>query len=259
MRHVWRKKGSFEVIVTVGPATFEYLPEICKCGPCLFRINGAHVSVKEVEEYVDWMRAHVPGAKILLDLPGNRRRFKRKGQPVEDADHLPFLFEEDYALVDLACAHGIDILSASFVRTVEDIDLVRGLLDTAGGGDIDLFAKIETGEAVGNRDAILDRVSTVNMDRGDLSSAIGLYDVPWAQREVIKSAHKKHRRVFLATCFLKSMEKGDGPTLSEIAAISQAVQQGVTGIQLSEETAIGRQPLACVQTLFDIARLAGAK
>ena len=105
-----------------------------------------------------------------------------------------------------------------------------------------------------NLKEILDIVSVINIDRGDLSADIGMMKIPAAQASIIKSGLKAGVQVFLATQFLKNMEINPLPLISETVSMHEAMKSGVSGIQLSEETAIGKYPVECVRFIFDFYR-----
>lgn len=64
-------------ILTVGPALLNEVPltEVHD-GRNIYRINGAHGSVEDVEQTILKIRDQVPDADILMDLPGNKVRTK---------------------------------------------------------------------------------------------------------------------------------------------------------------------------------------
>ena len=58
-----------------------------------------------------------------------------------------------------------------------------------------------------------------------------------------------NRKLFMATQFLTSMTKKDVPNISEVNDLFNAIKMGAYGIQLSEETAIGKYPVKCVEII----------
>lgn len=166
--------------------------------------------------------------------------------------HLPFLFEKDIELITYACAEQLDYLSLSYVRTAEDIQEVKRLLAQNDNAHIQIFAKVETAQAVENLSAILKEVDHINLDRGDLSADIGILNLPLTQERIIKSAQRAGKSIYLATQFLKNMEHNPMPSIAEIVDLYKTVKTGVSGIQLSEETAVGKYPVECVKLVFDI-------
>ena len=156
---------------------------------------------------------------------------------------LPFLFERDLRLLDLANELKIDNIGVSFVRTAEDVLLVR---EKAAPG-LRLIPKIETKAAVDNINAILKTAETFLLDRGDLSSDVGIEKIPAYQRFILEKAGFFNRRIFLATQFLKNMETHPIATIAETIDLYNTLKTGVYGIQLSEETAIGKYPAECLR------------
>jgi pyruvate kinase len=167
-------------------------------------------------------------------------------------DEIPFLFDQDKELIKVAGELNLDIVSLSFVRTVEDVILAKDLLGKQNSQEISIFAKIETEAAIKNLGAIFNEVDTVNVDRGDLSTDIGILNLPSAQERIIESALRAKKNIFLATQFLKNMENSPVPLIAELIGIHDAIKSGITGIQLSEETAVGKYPVECVKLIFDL-------
>ena len=70
------------------------------------------------------------------------------------------------------------------------------------------------------------------------------------QEEIVSRALKAEKNIYLATQFLKNMEKNSVPLISEIIDLCRTVKSGISGIQLSDETAIGRYPLESIELVF---------
>lgn len=167
---------------------------------------------------------------------------------------IPFLFDKDKELIKIAADDRLAYVSASFVRNADDIKEVKKLLKTSSARETEIIAKIETAHAVQNLDEIMEEIDIINIDRGDLSSDIGMLELPSAQEGIIERAVKKGVDVFLATQFLKNMEKHPVPLIAEIMDLYKSIKHGISGIQLSEETAIGKYPVECVQLAFTVAK-----
>lgn len=165
---------------------------------------------------------------------------------------IPFFFENDLDLIQAAHKSGVDILSLSFVRDVEDILLAKKILRELDNSKLEIFAKIETLSAVNNLGRILAEVDVVNVDRGDLSTDVGLVALAAYQERIINAAKRSGRKIFLATQFLKNMETYPVPLIAEIIDLHKTIKDGISGIQLSEETAIGKYPVEAVKTVFQV-------
>ena len=189
---------------------------------------------------------------ILLRAEHSGELIGGKGMHIRGiSKNLPFLFQADSDLINAAAEANLDYISLSYVRNAQDILLVKHIL-----GRLDykpeLIAKVETADALENLDEILDEVDKVNIDRGDLSSDIGILRLSQSQAKVITAGKTKGKDVFLATQCLKSMETRPIPLIPEILDLSSSIQQGISGIQLSEETAVGLYPLECIRLVWQI-------
>jgi pyruvate kinase len=165
-------------------------------------------------------------------------------------DDLPFLFEKDIKLIDAGCKLGITYLGISYVRTADDIIKVKKEIDKINVSKPTLIAKIETAKALDNLEKIFEQVSNILVDRGDLSSEVGLQNLPLCQEKVINAAKKAGKNIFLATQFLKNMQTHPIPLIAESLDLYRTLTSGICGIQLSEETAVGHYPFECVEYVF---------
>ncbi len=306
-------------ILTTGPALANEVPLAqVHSDKNIYRINGAHGSISDIEAGIKNIRRQVPGAVILMDLPGNKVRtahievgiqlekgktfelrnnqfnypdFYRHLKPgmtawandsvfefeVVSADSekivffsksdgvlingkgvhvrsihkdIPFLFEKDRRLIDLANQYKLDFLGLSFVRSPENIQEVKALIGTS----TQIISKIETIDAVEHINEILPLVKYILVDRGDLSTDIGIEKIPRFQKYIIEKALYFDVKVFLATQVLKNMETKPIPTIGEIEALYEIMKSGVYGVQMSEETAVGRYVPECVHLLEQMDR-----
>lgn len=163
-------------------------------------------------------------------------------------EHIPFLFEKDIELIELANKHNLSYVGLSFVRTRDDIKEAKKLINK----DIKIISKVETIAAVNNLVDILNEVEYILVDRGDLSTEIGLEKVPSYQKYIIDKAVYHGKKVFLSTQFLKSMEYNPVPTIPEVIDMYNTLKSGIYGIQMSEETAVGKYPKNCLDTIVGL-------
>ena len=118
--------------------------------------------------------------------------------------------------------------------------------------NIKIISKIETLDAVNDINNILPLVEYILVDRGDLSTDIGIINIPRYQKYIIEKAQYYDVRVFLATQILKNMESKPIPTIGEIEALYEIYKSGVYGVQMSEETAVGKYVKETVAILNDM-------
>ena len=308
-----------KIIATVGPSLLHNIPLTnIHNERNIYRINGAHGNIDDIEQYILKIRSQVKDAKILMDLPGNKIRtanfeygfielekgkdfvlkfsqtnykefFKHikvkdtvwandsifefevkniniemheitfishsngkllnnKGMHVRGIHKdIPFLFQKDKGLIELANKYNLDYIGLSFVRDKNDIKSAKNLIKNSK-----IIAKVETKAAIDNLSDILEEVEYILIDRGDLSTEVGIVKIPYYQNYIVEKAVSKGTKVFLATQFLKSMEHNPIATFPEIIDMYNTLKSGIYGIQMSEETAVGKYPKQCLDIIVNI-------
>jgi len=309
-----------KIIATVGPSLLHTTPlSDVHNERNIYRINGAHGTIDDIEQYILKIQEQIPDAKILMDLPGNKvrtagfedgyidiveneefslkftqmnyhkfyshlnigdtvwandsifrftvqtideenneivflshstgRLLNNKGMHVRGIhEHIPFLFDKDRGLIELANKYNLAYVGLSFVRTQKDVIEAKNLITS----ESIIISKVETVAAVENLVDILNEVDYILIDRGDLSTEIGLAKVPAYQQYIIDKAVFYGKKVFLATQFLKSMEHNPVPTIPEVIGMYNTLKSGIYGIQMSEETAVGKYPKNCLDTIVGL-------
>ena len=155
---------------------------------------------------------------------------------------LPPLTIEDREAIEVGIRLGIEHFALSFASCAADVELGRTL--TPRGSF--LIAKIESRAGVRNLDEIIEASDAVLLDRGDLSREVPLEYVPFYQKVIVRQANRANRPVFVATNLLESMVTNRRPTLAEANDIANTLFDGVHGLVLAAETAIGIDPLRTV-------------
>ncbi|MFC2121403.1 pyruvate kinase [Bacteroidota bacterium] len=161
---------------------------------------------------------------------------------------IPFLFKKDIEIIKIANFMQVKFIGLSFVRSVKDIKYAEQFIDN----DIILISKVETQAAVENLTSILNYVDHILVDRGDLSTEVGIERIPYYQKYIIDKAVYNNNKIFLATQFLKNMETNPIPTFPEVIDLYNTLMLGIYGIQLSEETAVGKFPVECLNLVNSI-------
>ena len=160
---------------------------------------------------------------------------------------LPALTEKDRVDLEFGLNQEVDFVALSFVRSAEDIDFLRSLIDQRPEDQRpEVVAKIETLKAVHNFDAILEKVDAVMVARGDLAVEVNPEEVPLLQKSIIKKCNLVGKPVITATQMLESMVNSSVPTRAETSDVANAILDGTDAIMLSAETAIGKYPLEAI-------------
>jgi len=90
--------------------------------------------------------------------------------------------------------------------------------------------------------------------RGDLGIEVPLAEVPMLQKRLIRTAGRQSKPVVTATQMLASMVTARRPTRAEVTDVANAIYDGTDAIMLSEETAVGDNPVEAVRVMDRIAR-----
>jgi pyruvate kinase len=167
---------------------------------------------------------------------------------------MPSVTEKDQVDARFAVEQEVDYFALSFVRCDNDVQHLRGFLRDLGSST-PIIAKIEKPEAVECIDAILAVSDGLMVARGDLGVEAPVEEVPIIQKRLIRLANQAGKPVITATHMLDSMMRNPRPTRAEASDVANAILDGSDAIMLSGETAVGRYPVASVQTMARIAAL----
>ena len=165
---------------------------------------------------------------------------------------MPFLSEKDRKDIRYGVSQNIDFIAASFVNTPEDILEIKEILKEENASHIQIIAKIESQYAVDHFDEILEVTDGVMVARGDLGLEIPYYEVPVAEKMMIRKCRNAGKPVIVATQMLDSMESNPIPTRAEVTDVYFATELGADATMLSGETALGEFPVTATQTMATI-------
>jgi pyruvate kinase len=177
----------------------------------------------------------------------------RKGINVPEVRlSLDCMTPKDIKDLEFGLEHNVDYVALSFVRTANDIVSLRRKIHDAGK-NTKIISKIEMLEAIQNLTNIVRASDAVMVARGDLAIEVGQSLLPGLQKKIIREANIWKRPVITATQMLESMVENPLPTRAEVTDVANAVLDGTDAIMLSAETASGKYPEKCIQTMSEIA------
>ncbi|TPX38928.1 pyruvate kinase [Synchytrium endobioticum] len=174
--------------------------------------------------------------RTIIDNSGWLGQNKGINFPAYIIEELPTVSAKDEADIRFAIKMGVDFLSVSCIRTVSDVEEVRILL---GNAKIKLLSKIENQRGMENYEAILTMSDGIVIDRGYLGAEIDIEIVTTAQKRMIALANTAGKPILVANQILESMKSHPRPSRAEAADVANAVMDGVDGLVLSAETAVG--------------------
>lgn len=227
--------------------TYDELPKYVK--------KGARILVNDglIELKVDSINA----TDIVTTVQNDGELSNRKSINMPDTEiDMPYLSDVDRADIEFGLSQDVDYIAMSFVRNVDDVRMVKKLLNEHNKNDVQLIAKIENRSGVDNMDSILAECDGVMVARGDMGVEIPFEELPGIQKDMISRCYRQGKKVITATQMLESMINNPRPTRAEISDVANAVFDGSSAIMLSGETAAGKFPVEAVRTMAMIAESA---
>ncbi len=218
----------------------------------------------------DVLDALRPGMTVLLDdgamaltvVDGGVCRVTRGGTltghkslTLEGVDlRRPALCEADLADLSQAAALGVNAVMQPFVRSADDLRVVRQTMAENGLADAELFAKVENQPGLDALPDWLALCDVVTIARGDLGSSLPLERLPAAQKHIAALCRSRGKPFLVVTQLLHSMIDHPSPTRAEVLDIYNAVLDGADCLMLTGETAQGRYPLESADWLIRVAQ-----
>ncbi len=248
-------KSRTQIVATIGPSTasMDSLRQMTRTGMDVVRLNFAHGSFEKHRQVIEYIRVisneekkHIP---IIGDLAGPRLHGANSHK--YDKEAIYPLTDHDIESIAFSVEQNINYLALSYTGSAADIEDVRRLTQ-AEESAIRIIAKIERIEALRNLDEIIETSDALMIARGDLGNEIPLEQIPYIQHSIIKKMNWIHKPVITATEMLLSMVKNPTPTRAEVSDVAYAVISGSDAVMLSEETAIGDNPIDTVMMMEKI-------
>lgn len=218
----------------------------------------------------DVLDALRPGMTVLLDdgamalsvVDGGVCRVTQSGTltghkslTLEGVDlRRPALCEADLADLAQAAALGVNAVMQPFVRSGDDLYMVRQTMAANGLAGAELFAKVENRPGLDALPDWLALCDVVTIARGDLGSSLPLEQLPAAQKRIAALCRSRGKPFLVATQLLHSMIDRPSPTRAEVLDIYNAVLDGADCLMLTGETAQGRYPLESADWLIRVAQ-----
>jgi pyruvate kinase len=222
--------------------TYKKLPEEVKVGDRLL-IDDGKVAVEVTA---------VTGNDIRCLVVEGGPVSNNKGVSLPNvAVSVPALSDKDADDLRFALGLGVDLVALSFVRSPDDIKLVREIM-AEEGRFVPVIAKVEKPEAVDQLEAIVLAFDGIMVARGDLGVELPLDQVPLVQKRAVQLCRENAKPVIVATQMLDSMIENSRPTRAEASDVANAVLDGTDAVMLSGETSVGKYPVLTVSTMAKI-------
>ena len=220
--------------------SYEGLSEDVSLGDPIL-INDGAIRLEVIAIIGKELRCRVVVGGLLSDHKG----INLPGTPVS----IPALTPKDIEDLKFGLEHEVDYLAMSFVRSADDIRLIKRYAPTTP-----IIAKLQKPQAVDRVDEIAQLAEGVMVARGDLGVEMPLERVPLIQKSTIERTNYYGKIAIVATQMLESMIVSPQPTRAEVSDVANAVLDGADAVMLSAETATGAWPVQAVETMARIVK-----
>lgn len=171
------------------------------------------------------------------------------GAPVSgDSYQLP------EGLLEACLEAGVRSFLLSFCDSPDDLACVAGRCTSLDCPEVELIPKYETPAALESAEAILDACETACIARGDLGTHLPLPRLAHAEADLLRLAGERRRRLIVAGEVLPGFLTGTRATRPEAVAVYHELAAGAAGFILSDETAVGPDPVGAVTLLAAVVR-----
>ena len=224
--------------------TYQRFPKDVKAGEQILVDDG-----KLLFEVVSTDKEKEVVAKVIVGGPLK----SKKGVNLPNTNiSLPALTEKDKKDVVFALQQEVDWVALSFVRTPEDLRILRDLIKQKSRYRVPVIAKIEKPEAVENIDALIPYCDGLMVARGDLGVEVPMQDVPLIQKSLVRRAKEARIPVIIATQMMETMIDNPVPTRAEVNDVANSIMDGADAVMLSGETSVGKHPIKVIKKMTEI-------
>ncbi|SKB83613.1 pyruvate kinase [Lachnospiraceae bacterium] len=189
------------------------------------------------------------GSALLLVKRGGTLQSRKSFYIVGKEPDTPAVTDEDLENIRIASEYGVTGVMQPFVRSVSDLETLRGALNENGGRDIKIYAKIENMTGVNHLTGFFDAADEIVIARGDLGNAMPLWELPKVQKQISEKCNEHGIPFMVVTQMLASMEHSKVPTRAEVSDIYNAVLDGASSVMVTGETAVGENPVEVIRYL----------
>jgi pyruvate kinase len=181
------------------------------------------------------------GRATAIVVVGGRVRSNR---PVvlDPAPVLPALTDRDRTAIDIAVAAGVSDFSLGYAVSEAGVDELRTLVPTGSR----VLARIDSRAGVERRAEILAAADTVVVGRSHLAAELPIEQVPFLQKAIAWDGAAAGTPVWVATGRAGG-HAGVTASVAEANDVTNLLLDGVSGLVLTGETAVGTDPFGAVE------------
>jgi pyruvate kinase len=181
-------------------------------------------------------------AMAIVVTPGRVR--SNRTVVIDPSPTLPALTEKDRTAVDVAVAAGVDHFALGYAASGAAVEELRALLPSGAR----LLARIDSRSGVERRAEIMDRADTVVVGRARLAAELPIEQVPFLQKAIAREGAAAGTPVWV-TIGRSGASASPTATVAEANDVANLLLDGVSGLVLTGETAVGADPYEAVERL----------
>lgn len=213
---------------------------------------GEHILVDDGKLMFEVVSTNKKDEVVVKVIVGGDLKSKKGVNLPNTAISLPALTDKDKEDAVFALGLNVDWMALSFVRTPEDLRMLRDLIAEHSEYRVPVIAKIEKPEAVKNLDSLIPYCDGLMVARGDLGVEIPMQDVPLIQKKLVRRAKRARIPVIIATQMMETMIDNSVPTRAEVNDVANSIMDGADAVMLSGETSVGKHPIRVIQKMSEI-------
>jgi pyruvate kinase len=181
------------------------------------------------------------GWATAIVVAGGRVRSNRP-VVVDPAPQLPALTDKDRTAVDVAVAAGVDHFALGYTASAAAVTELRSLIPSGAR----LLARIDSRSGADNRAEIIAAADTVVVGRRHLAAELPIEQVPFLQKAITREGAAAGTPVWVATG-RSGATASPTATVAEASDVANLLLDGVSGLVLTGETAVGADPVGAVE------------
>jgi pyruvate kinase len=191
------------------------------------------------------MKSALSGIKVKVDTGGRLR--SRAGLLIKDRLYpVQEQMKDLWPYLEIARRFRIGSLALSYVSGARDLKDLRSNT-VQMGYQPEIAAKIEHPAALKELEEIIEEADIICYCRGDMGTFISSRELADWQDRTIELSVKMKKPVFIAGQVFQYLVNHPQPSRSEVVHFYHLLKQHVSGVVLSDETAIGAYPLESVK------------
>ncbi|CAD7013415.1 unnamed protein product [Ceratitis capitata] len=164
---------------------------------------------------------------------------------------LPPVSEKDRFDLRFAVENNFDFIFASKIRHPSAIREIRAVMGERGK-DIQIVCKIDCTQILEYLNEVICASDGILIDRSSLGIDLPDEKLFLLQKAIVARCNRVGKPVIVGTQLLSSMNSERRPTRADVADVGNTVIDGVDGVMLASESAIGKYPLEMVICVANI-------